>query len=122
MTTDSGLWRGLSASAALGMCLWAAGAVSGTVEPLPGMLPAADPVNVYSETGAGRWSAVVEGALPRVYVPNVRSNEVYVIDPEKLAVIDRFRVGTMPQHIVPSWDLKTLWVNDNGRRRGAGSL
>jgi YVTN family beta-propeller protein len=122
MTSSLGLWRGLSASAALGICLWAATAASDPVEPLPGMLPVTDPVNVYGETGSGRWSAAVEGALPRVYVPNVRSNEVYVIDPGKMAVVDRFRVGTMPQHIVPSWDLKTLWVNDNGRRRGEGSL
>jgi YVTN family beta-propeller protein len=28
----------------------------------------------------------------------------------------------MPQHIVPSWDLKTLWVNDNGLRGAEGSL
>jgi YVTN family beta-propeller protein len=115
MTSSLALWRGLSASAALGICLWAATAASDPVEPLPGMLPVADPVNVYGETGSGRWSAAVEGALPRVYVPNVRSNEVYVIDPGKMAVVDRFRVGTMPQHIVPSWDLKTLWVaNDDG--------
>ena len=120
MTAGSGIWRGLCAGAAVGLCLWAAGAVSGTVEPLPGMLP--EPVNLYRDTAAGQLSPAVEGALSRVYVPNVRSNEVYVIDPEKMAVVDRFRVGTMPQHIVPSWDLQTLWVNDNGRRRGEGSL
>src|SRR5207237_1689049 len=60
--------------------------------------------------------------LPRVYVPNLRSNDVYVIDPEKLKVVDRFRVGGQPQHIVPSWDLKTLWVNNNGLRGPQGSL
>jgi len=120
MTAGSGIWRGLCAGAAVGLCLWAAGAVSGTVEPLPGMLP--EPVNLYRGIAAGHLSPAVDGALSRVYVPNVRSNEVYVIDPDKMAVVDRFRVGTMPQHIVPSWDLQTLWVNDNGRRRGEGSL
>src|SRR5207248_1334508 len=60
--------------------------------------------------------------LPRVYVPNLRSNDVYVIDPDKLKVVDRFRVGGQPQHIVPSWDLKTLWVNNNGLRGLQGSL
>jgi DNA-binding beta-propeller fold protein YncE len=37
-------------------------------------------------------------------------------------VVDRFPVGPDPQHIVPSWDLKTLWVNNNGRRGKEGSL
>src|SRR5208337_4774770 len=49
-------------------------------------------------------------ALPRIYVPNRRSNDVTAIDPATLQVVDRFKVGVYPQHIVPSWDLKTLWV------------
>jgi DNA-binding beta-propeller fold protein YncE len=28
-------------------------------------------------------------------------------------VIDQFPVGQLPQHVTPSYDLKTLWVNDN---------
>src|SRR5439155_338000 len=71
---------------------------------------------------AGQMSPAVADALPRVYVPNLRSNDVYVIDPEKLKVVDRFRVGGQPQHIIPSWDLKTLWVNNNGLRGLQGSL
>ena len=114
--------RGLYAAAGLAAALWAAAALPDTFEPLPGMLPVADKTNLYSEVAADRLSAAVAGALPRVYVPNVRSNDVYVIDPEKMAVVDRFHAGTMPQHIVPSWDLQTLWVNDNGRRRDEGSL
>jgi len=31
-------------------------------------------------------------------------------------------VGINPQHVVPSWDLKTLWVANNAERRGRGSL
>ena len=122
MTSDRWKRRPLYAALAIAGCLWAAGASSDPFEPLPGMLPAVNPANLYSDTGAGKLSAAVAGALSRVYVPNVRSNEVYVIDPDKMAVVDRFRVGTMPQHIVPSWDLQTLWVNNNGRRRGEGSL
>ena len=31
------------------------------------------------------------------------------------AVVDHFAVGSLPQHVVPSWDLKTLYVtNDRG--------
>src|SRR5262249_35165430 len=33
-----------------------------------------------------------------------------------------FRVGKGPQHIVPSWDLKTLWVANTGSNRTDGSV
>jgi YVTN family beta-propeller protein len=67
-------------------------------------------------------SPAVTGALPRIYVPNLRSNDVYVIDPVDRRVVDHFPVGFLPQHVVPSWDLATLWVANNGRRRLDGSL
>jgi YVTN family beta-propeller protein len=41
------------------------------------------------------------------------SNTVSVIDPATFSVVRTFAVGRLPQHVVPSWDLKTLWVNDN---------
>ena len=79
--------------------------------------------NLYSETGANNLSPAVMNALPRVYVPNLRSGDVYVIDPTTFEVIDRFKVGRNPQHVVPSWDLKTLWVVGSAEnRRGSGSL
>ena len=38
-----------------------------------------------------------------------------MIDPSTFRVIDHFEVGQQPQHIVPSYDLETLWVlNDKG--------
>lgn len=89
---------------------------------VPGMPPVPDPGNLYSEAGAGKLSAAVADALPRVYVPNVQSNDVYVIDPATMKVVDRFRVGVNPQHVVPSWDLKTLWVANNAENRTDGSL
>ena len=50
-----------------------------------------------------------------MYVPNSESNTVSVIDPRTYKVIDEFRVGALPQHVTPSYDLKTLWVdNDKG--------
>jgi YVTN family beta-propeller protein len=113
---------------ALGLGIWAAHAdpPGGMLDTLPGTPPgtprAADPVNLYRGAAAGDISPVAAEALPRVYVPNLRSNDVYVIDPETLRVVDRFRVGGQPQHIVPSWDLKTLWVNNNGLRGNQGSL
>jgi len=79
------------------------------------------PVNIYSQTTIGRLSPATAGALPRVYVPNRSSNSVSVIDPVALKEVDRLSVGSKPQHVVPSWDLKTLWVANNGTGRN-GSL
>jgi YVTN family beta-propeller protein len=47
-----------------------------------------------------------------VYVPNTLSNTVQLIDPRTHRVVGRFATGSEPQHVVPSWDLRTLWVND----------
>jgi hypothetical protein len=64
--------------------------------------------------------------LARTYLPNLRSNDVYVIVPSTLKIVDRFPVGRSPQHVVPSWDLRTLWVTSpsaearkSGRRSAA---
>jgi len=92
------------------------------VQTVPGMPPVTDPANLYSEAAAGHFSPATAGALARVYVPNVRSNDVYVIDPATYKVIDKFPVGYSPQHVVPSSDLKTLWVANNAEGRPDGSL
>ncbi|QUN46314.1 YncE family protein [Burkholderia contaminans] len=92
------------------------------VATVPGMPPVLHPDNLYSEAEAGRMSAAVAGALPRIYVPNLRSNDVYVIDPATYKVVDRFAVGRSPQHVVPAWDLQTLWVANNAEGRTDGSL
>jgi DNA-binding beta-propeller fold protein YncE len=39
------------------------------------------------------------------------SNTVQLIDPRTYKVVGRFRTGREPQHVVPSWDMRTLWVN-----------
>ena len=92
------------------------------VDTIPGMPPVVDPRNLYSETQPGRMSPSLGDPLERIYVPNLRSNDVYVIDPAAMKVVDRFRVGIGPQHIVPSWDLRTLWVTNNAEGRTDGSL
>ena len=92
------------------------------VNTVPGMPPVIDPSNLYSEQGTGKLGAAVQGALPRVYVPHVKSNDVYVIDPATYKVVDKFKVGINPQHVVPSWDLGTLWVANNAEGRKDGSL
>lgn len=92
------------------------------IETVPGMPPVTNPTNLYSETGPDKLSPAVANVPPRVYVPNVKSNEVHVIDPATLTVIDRFKVGKNPQHVVPSWDLTTLWVTNNAEGRTDGTL
>jgi YVTN family beta-propeller protein len=92
------------------------------VDTVPGMPPVVDARNLYSETGPGRISPAIRGHLERVYVPNLRSHDVHVIDPATNRVVDKFSVGISPQHIVPSWDLQTLWVANNAENRPDGSL
>jgi YVTN family beta-propeller protein len=86
------------------------------------MPPVVDPNNLYSEIRSDKLSPAVSNALPRVYVPNRQGNDVSVIDPVTMKVVDRFPVGVNPQHVVPSWDLKTLWVTNNAEGRTDGSL
>jgi len=76
---------------------------------------AAKAVDVYSHDGANMLSPVAHEALPRIYVPNSQSDTVDVIDPRTYKVVEHFAVGGLPQHVVPAWDLKTLYVtNDTG--------
>lgn len=121
MTRRSNGTRWVGAVLAIGLRV-AAGQVAAASDVLDGMPLVVNPTNLYSEAGAGRLSPAVAGAMPRVYVPTLKSEQVYVIDPDKLQVVDRFPVGSMPQHVVPSWDLKTLWVTNNGLRGVEGSL
>ena len=76
--------------------------------------------NLYSETTATKVSPALANDLPRVYVPHVQSNDVYVIDPATFKVVDKFNVGLNPQHVVPSWDLRTLWVANNAENTTQG--
>jgi len=78
--------------------------------------------NVYDGIAPANLQPGVRDHLERVYVPNLRSNDVYVIDPATMKVVDKFKVGLSPQHVVPSWDLQTLWVANNAERRPDGSL
>ena len=69
--------------------------------------------NVYAANAAGALTGAARTARPMVYVPNTLSDSVQLIDPATYKVVDRFSTGREPQHVVPSWDLKTLWVNDD---------
>jgi YVTN family beta-propeller protein len=82
---------------------------------LLGVPPPVSTRNVYAADRAGNLSPVVRNALPYVYVPNSDSNTVDVIDQRTFKVVRHFSVGDLPQHVVPAYDLKTLYVtNDVG--------
>jgi DNA-binding beta-propeller fold protein YncE len=92
------------------------------VTTVPGMPPVANASNLYSETGSDRIRPELAGDLPRVYVPHIQSHDVYVIDPATMAVVGKLKAGLNPQHVVPSWDLRTLWVANNAENTNKGSL
>jgi len=80
---------------------------------LPGMPPVPDPGDVYAATRPGMLSPVVRRFPARVYVPNSDDGTVDVLDARTFRRIRRFAVGRQPQHVTPSWDLRTLWVGNN---------
>jgi YVTN family beta-propeller protein len=84
--------------------------------PVAGAIPPPlDARNAYAADRPGLLSPVVRGDPALVYVPNSRSNTVDVISQKTFKVIEHFPVGALPQHITPSWDLRTLYVtNDAG--------
>lgn len=93
---------------------------------LPGMPPVLDPSDIYSADRPGMLSPVVKNFPSRVYVPNSKSDSVDIIDPSTYKIVGHFSLARAsrggsdpspkhslllePQHIVPSWDLKKLWV------------
>jgi DNA-binding beta-propeller fold protein YncE len=71
--------------------------------------------DVYAAGRPGRLAPQTRGVPARVYVPNSQANTVDVIDQRSGKIVRHFAVGMLPQHVTPSWDLKTLWVtNDMG--------
>jgi YVTN family beta-propeller protein len=74
------------------------------------MPPLAEPQDIYAAAGAGMLSPTVRSALPRAYVPNGGAGTVSVIDLATYRVVARFATGAVPQHVVPAYDLETLWV------------
>jgi YVTN family beta-propeller protein len=80
---------------------------------LPGMPLPLDPKDVWAADRPGRMAPVTKGFRYLIYVPNSGSNTVTEIDPRTYQIVRTFRTGREPQHVVPSWDLKTLWVNND---------
>jgi YVTN family beta-propeller protein len=77
------------------------------------MPPVVNAANVYSEAGANTMSPTVAGAKAYVYVPSAQQGgpgKVDIIDQATMTVVGSFTAGSISQHVVPSWDLKTLYV------------
>jgi YVTN family beta-propeller protein len=86
------------------------------------------PQGVYAFTHGGMMSPAVAGDPELVYVPNSGQtgmhghststnkdrDSVTVIDPKTFRIVGHFPVGALPQHVTPSWDLTTLWVDSMG--------
>jgi DNA-binding beta-propeller fold protein YncE len=120
--------RRASASALIGLALTACGGSQPAPRPKPKPTPrpAAVPherqpvtraaaVDIYAAGRPGRLAARVRGDPARLYVPNSESNTVDVISQRSGKIVDHFATGALPQHVTPSWDLRTLWVtNDEG--------
>jgi YVTN family beta-propeller protein len=70
-------------------------------------------VDVYAHTRAGMLTAATRNVPYRIYVPNGESDTVDVVDPKREKVVRSFPVGGLPQHVTPSPDLRTLYVNSN---------
>ncbi|WP_022797618.1 YncE family protein [Thermus islandicus] len=81
---------------------------------LLGLLPGAMAQGLYAHTQAGLLAPAVQGVPERVYVPNEKSHTVTVIDPKTYRILTTFPVPSYPEHVVPSWDLKTLYVASEG--------
>jgi YVTN family beta-propeller protein len=75
--------------------------------------PLLDPHDVYAAGRPGRLAPQAKLARPLVYVPNGEDGTVSVIDQATYKVIRVARTGRVPQHVTPSYDLKTLWVSNN---------
>jgi YVTN family beta-propeller protein len=88
-------------------------------------------LNIYSHTRAGMLTRVTRRARYLVYVPDSQGNGVYVINPRTYRVIFHYQTGAVVQHVVPAWDLRTLYATNDignsltpidpttGRRAGA---
>jgi len=87
-----------------------------TQSPLPGMPQVQNPADIYAADHAGALSPTVKNYPTLVYVPNSKSDSVDVIDPKTFKIVGHFPSGGKePQHVVPQYDLKRLWViNDLG--------
>ncbi len=81
---------------------------------LPGMPAPLDQNDAYAADGPNMVDPTIANDPAFVYVPDTNSNDVYVIDQHTMSVVNVFSGGNEPQHVVPSYDLQTLYVTASG--------
>lgn len=70
------------------------------------------PLNIYAYTRIGMFHPELKNKAPRVYVPNKKDSSVLIIEPATRKIVEQFSINTLARAIVPSYDLKTLWILD----------
>ena len=110
----------LAATAAFGTSRPSAPAQQGTTSvsvsaaaPLADAPPIASLRNIYADAGPNMLNATTRRDPYRIYVPNSGGSSVDVIDPRTMQIVAHYSTGTNPQHVVPSWDMKTLYVTND---------
>jgi DNA-binding beta-propeller fold protein YncE len=69
--------------------------------------------NVYSHTLTGMMAPVTRRAKYLAYAPDSQGNGVYVIDARTYKVIRYIDTGSVVQHVVPAWDMRTLYATND---------
>ena len=82
-------------------------------QPAPGSDEHRGALNVYAADSPGDLSPRLRGDPALVYVPNSVSDTVDVISQRTMKVIEQFPTGSLPQHVTPAWNLKTLYVDND---------
>ena len=80
---------------------------------LSGRSTVREPRNVFADEGAGTLAPGVDEDRPLVYVPHNRSGDVWEIDPATYQVVAKYPAGREMQHVVPSYDMRTLYATDD---------
>ncbi len=99
-------WRSLGGGAAGPVAHPSSAAPSVTIGP-------AVPSDVYAHARAGMLSPAVASDPYRLYVPESAGKGIDVIDPASRQVVAHFATGLDPQHVVPGYDLRTLYVTND---------
>jgi DNA-binding beta-propeller fold protein YncE len=81
--------------------------------PTPAPPSPADRHNIYADAGADMLSPAATAAKPLVYVPHAGSGDVWVLDPATFAVVGKYPAGKEIQHVVPGYDMNTLYATDD---------
>jgi YVTN family beta-propeller protein len=93
------------------------GSAAAAVRPSPsttrGIPPLLNPADIYAAGRPGNLTAEARLARSLVYVPDSEDQTVTVIDQKTRQIIKVVHTGRLPQHVTPSYDLKTLYVDND---------